>query len=266
MYPNSELKKNALGLNVTKLPIKYIYRVIYIYIYYPYPLYTYNLCDTGSGLGARREIRREQWWRWRRRRMSKLSWLSRSPISRVYPNNNGTTPPRTAHRQMTRPNEPDALGTTRCPTPPSLPEILSQAASLPEDLLFILLAPLVTPHKGSRDHHLLLTSSNTAAAVDYIRHVLPLSPPLSFLPLFNVDWRLTIVDYVVCIWIEDGCDFGGWENHLLGSCQGMFFRRGVQTETAVYNNLETAQRRRPSPLSPFIWFREIDFDGRRMNR
>ena len=115
------------------------------------------------------------------------------------------------HRQMTWQNETDALGTARGPNTPSLPEILSRAESLPDDLLFILLAPLITPHKGSRDHHVLLTSSNTAAAVDYIRHVLPLSPFLSlylfFLSLFNVDWRLTIVDYVVCIWVEDGRDF-----------------------------------------------------------
>ena len=42
-------------------------------------------------MGARREIRREHWWRWRRRRRWKLSWPSRSPISRVYPNSTGTT-------------------------------------------------------------------------------------------------------------------------------------------------------------------------------
>jgi hypothetical protein len=69
---------------------------------------------------------------------------------------------------------PPSADTISASPPLSLPRLLALAPSLPEDLLFILLAPLITPHKNSRDHHLLLTSQHPAATADFIRHVTPL--------------------------------------------------------------------------------------------
>jgi hypothetical protein len=59
-------------------------------------------------------------------------------------------------------------------TAPSLASILTPLpclSALPPDLLFTLLAPLVTPHKETRDHHLLIHSPYPSAAASLIRNV-----------------------------------------------------------------------------------------------
>jgi hypothetical protein len=53
-----------------------------------------------------------------------------------------------------------------------LSRIPPQSPPLPEELLVTLLSPLITPHKDSRDHHLLLTSRNTTPTAQYIQNVL----------------------------------------------------------------------------------------------
>jgi len=57
----------------------------------------------------------------------------------------------------------------------SLPAILSriptQSPPLPTELILTLLTPLLTPHKESRDHHLLITSSSPSPTATLIRNV-----------------------------------------------------------------------------------------------
>jgi hypothetical protein len=53
-----------------------------------------------------------------------------------------------------------------------LPSILSRIPEqLPEELVFALLAPLITPSKESRDHHLLLKSPSTTSTAQIVHHV-----------------------------------------------------------------------------------------------
>jgi len=44
-------------------------------------------------------------------------------------------------------------------------------SQLPEELLLTILMPLITPHKESRDHHLLLTSHKTGPTAQLIHDV-----------------------------------------------------------------------------------------------
>ena len=64
----------------------------------------------------------------------------------------------------------------------SLPAILSriptQSPPLPTELILTLLTPLLTPHKESRDHHLLITSSAPSPTAKLIRNV-PFPSPVS---------------------------------------------------------------------------------------
>jgi hypothetical protein len=57
----------------------------------------------------------------------------------------------------------------------SLSTVLSripiQSPPLPEELVLTLLTALITPHKDSRDHHLLITSTEATSTAQYIRDV-----------------------------------------------------------------------------------------------
>ena len=76
----------------------------------------------------------------------------------------------------------------------SLSAILSRLPSqspIPEELLLTLLTPLITPHKESRDHHLLINSTKITSTAQFLRNVLNLSTfaDLRSLPMF-LDWKL----------------------------------------------------------------------------
>src|SRR5271169_1555668 len=96
----------------------------------------------------------------------------------------------------------------------SLPAILSripaQSPPLPTELILTLLTPLLTPHKESRDHHLLITSNSPSPTAKLIRNVH--FPSSCFPVLMTVDYQFTRFedDRYVC----DG------EDVPFGSCQG----------------------------------------------
>src|ERR1700694_1997693 len=83
----------------------------------------------------------------------------------------------------------------------SLPEILSrlppEPSQLPTELLVTVLYPLITPHKESRDHHLLITTRSTTPTVRVLRDV--------------THCMMLIVAYDPCPGFENVCCVGGGE-------------------------------------------------------
>jgi hypothetical protein len=76
-------------------------------------------------------------------------------------------------------------------TPPPLRSLLTPLPalySLPPELLFTLLVPLITPHKESRDHHLLVYSPDPAGAASLVRNVhSPIHTESAYMPSPHVD-------------------------------------------------------------------------------
>jgi hypothetical protein len=110
----------------------------------------------------------------------------------------------------------------------SLPAVLSRVPSqsqLPTELLLTVLSPLITPHKESRDHHLLITTQTTTPTVRVIRNVRPS--------------QQLIVAYNQCPRSQDVRGVGGGDYLATGPGERVILRRGEPSAPAEYDGLTT---------------------------
>ena len=70
-----------------------------------------------------------------------------------------------------------------------LSRIPLQSSLLPEELIPMLLTPLITPYKESRDHHLIITSHQISPTAQLIREVSSINPFYCLILMNVVDFR-----------------------------------------------------------------------------